>query len=179
MPQYAAITVSSIEDARALASFPVAMPSFVPAGYELRSIRQLWPPHISDAARQKKVHADFVDSIHVNAAGDQILITQGFFARLIGTVMEGLAPADSSGTLRIGQRDAVWLTAQPMTPPVHDGAGRRVIPDWKKNAMTCVGWLAGTVPPPEGGRTPSSRYYAIEATALSLDEVIKVAESVS
>ncbi len=179
MPQYQEFLFDNVAAVAESASFEVRLPQYIPNGYELRLLRNLWPPHIDEAGMLAKVPADFVDAIYTDDDGHHLLVTQGYLARFIGIVWAGMAPGDVGGTTTLGSREAVWLTARPTSHPVVDADGTRRIEEWDRSPFVCIGWEDAVVAPPDGGAGASHRYYSIESTALSLDEITRIASSVS
>lgn len=172
-----AIRLTSIDEAAAVASFPVKLPIHLPDGLELVAHEHCWPPWTTQSDMDRKLHADFIESTYRTPADSWMTITQGFMSKWIGLVSNGLAPTDSSGEIEINGRSALWLTALPMSGPTVQ-EGRPTIPEWARGSVACVGWEDAVVAAPSGGFPDSHRYYTIASNALSLEEVIRIAESV-
>lgn len=180
------VALSSTEEAQTLATFPVKMPSALPSQFQLGALKQWWPG--GDVAnRPTKPHADFVEARYADAGGHYLSIIQGFTGALFSLTKLG-PPSGSSGSLNIGGKSAVWLTALP-TPGVSidRSSGTGVIKSWQQGAIAYVGWQDGFHPGSPGqyaGSTPpgqpagSPRFYGLSSDVLTIAQLAAIAESV-
>jgi hypothetical protein len=139
------VALSSIEQAQAAATFPVKMPSALPAQFQLSSLKQWWPS--SDVAnRAPKAHADVVVAQYADSSGHYLRILQGFTAMLF-SLTKLAPPSGSTGALTITGRSGVWLTALPaLGESIDRSGGTAVIRNWRQGAIAYVGWQDGFHP---------------------------------
>jgi DNA-binding CsgD family transcriptional regulator len=171
---------NTLEEAVAVASFEPAVPAYVPEGFEPIAIRHTRPEDFSrfigsesfkegcPGCDPRMSHNDQIGIYYRDTSGSQLAIVQGFPAYL---PFHESAPEGSSGTVRISDREAYWVRGlpgrwdEPQTALYLDlgrvGTGWEVSPD--KSEV-----LYGS---------PIS--YSITSNALSLEELVKIAESVS
>lgn len=158
----------SIEDAIALATFAVRLPSNLPDGFELKSA-ELWWPGVGIQERPT-VANDWVLVRYADEEGNWLQISQGFGGMLPG--LASIAPAEvDRGTRMVRGAEAEWIDGQPLM------GGR-----WESGTMRILvidagrvgsGWAIG----PDGERlTGSPLHIALASNLLSVDELVEVAE---
>jgi hypothetical protein len=156
----------------------VKLPATIPDGFELESIRQWWPGWLDVDSRQRKIHADYFEFKYTQHEGYYLRIIQGFTGLIIAFT-ELDPPSESTGSLKINDRNAVWLTALPAPGAgIQRINGRHVITDWTRGNFAYVGWHDGIHPPPAGGQGESPRYYGLASDTLTVAELASVAETV-
>ncbi len=144
----------SLSEARAAYGFPIVLPTALPAGYQLSGIELF------------KNAAPSMDVLHVRYAspdGHYVEVRQGDpLPSAGGGEAYRLAPTDSRGTATIDGQTAAWVHGFATSPTTwHPGPLTLM---WKPSAMQLPGATSG---------------YQIESDALSVDELVRIAESVA
>ena len=157
----------SLSEVGAMASFDVLMPSVVPRGFSLESVEHYWS---SEHARALRSHADWVRLRYANAAGNWLVIEQGF-GGLLALFAAGSPDSALQGVLHIKGATARWIDGNPTT-------------GWESGVMTLLyiegvrhgtGWAIG----PGGETVIGSPFHVVLASnALTKDDLVVVAESV-
>ena len=157
----------SLAEATAEATFDVLAPATVPDGFELESVEHYWS---NEDARMVRSHADWLRLRYTNAAGDWVVIEQGFGGPLVlfATAAPDNAP---QGVVRINGASARWIDGNPTT-------------GWEPGVMMLLyidggrrgaGWAIG----PDGGTVIGSPFHVVLASnALTMADLVAVAESV-
>ncbi len=172
---------STIEDATAVASFVPALPSYIPPGFEPVSIRVTRPLGTTEFIQSESykqgcpgcdprmAHNDQIGVYFQNQDGARLALVQGFPAYL--AVYDNM-PEDQRGTVQLGDGTAYWVNGLPGGDSTslayvtlywdlgNVGAGRATLPD----GTTLTG-------------SPTS--YSISSNSLSVDELVRIAASIS
>ena len=172
---------STLEEAVAMASFEPSLPTYVPDGFEPVSIRHSRPEFFYTAVESgefekgcprcdpRMSHNDQIGVYFRDAKGTQLVVLQGFPAYMPS---HGNAPPGKSGTVRVGESEAVWVEGVPVS-------GRWDEPQlslYLELGNVGTGWARL----PDGSvMTGSPMSYSITSDDLSLEELVRIAESVS
>ena len=157
----------SLAQAKAEATFDVLVPTGVPRGFAIESIEHYWG---NDQAQALRSHADWVRLRYTNAAGDWLVIEQGFGGPL--ALFATAAPDSASqGVVRIKGANARWIDGNPAT-------------GWEPGVMVLLyieGGQRGTggaTWPASGTVLGSSFHVVLASNALTAEELVVVAELV-
>jgi hypothetical protein len=171
--------LQSIEEARALATFPVLEPANIPDGYKLTQVRYFkldarCSPDIDprDCAR---AHNDFVELRYTSSSGETLAMTQGFGGPPAGgTTHWRWAPPGASGTLTVAGRETYWVAGHARAGASFSG-GPFAEADWVDDGARSLTWFVTYDTNPGGSVSP--RCISIGSSSLSLDTLVRVAAS--
>lgn len=158
---------TTIEEAAVHASFVPMIPAALPAGFEQHritaSVRDYSNPYVP------QVHNDWVTIEYRNAAGEKLVISQGFPAMPTAGLFFGSDGAYRDGVLTVNGREAAWSDGDPALP----GAEPRLA------LMLFVGRFASGWEREGSWFSGSPMTYSIASDSLDLDALITIAESVT
>lgn len=186
---------TTLQEAASLASFEPRLPSWVPPGFE---------PYLVEYARaplgsvgDKETHNDWITVYFRNPSGGMLVVAQGFPASPVVVALPGVegdlndrAPQASKGTVKAGEKLAYWLRGDPWSPRDRDlldqvKAGKVPIPDLQAGGLV-LAWEVGRFgagyavsPDRTEVQYGSPMSYGLMSDVLSLDELVKIAASVS
>lgn len=185
---------TTIEEAVAVGSFEPRFPESIPRGFEPYLVEHARPSF--DPPTQKEVHNDWITVYYRNSTGGVLIISQGFPAMpamvafpCTGGCLNQKAPQQSKGTIQLGDTEAYWLRGDAWSRGDSDlkskvDAGRVPIPDLQTGGFL-VAWEVGRFgsgwaisPDRSGVEFGSPMSYGIMSDVLSLDELVKIADSV-
>jgi DNA-binding CsgD family transcriptional regulator len=174
---------NTLEEAVANASFQPAMPDYIPDGFQPILIRHTRPEGTEEFIHSESFkegcpgcdprlsHNDQIGVYYRDDEGRQLAIVQGSPAYL---PLHQSAPEDSYGMVTIGRKEAIWVQGLPIPGP-----------DADPNEITLY-WDVGRIEVGSDEVLPENDYvvgspfgYSISTNGLTLDELIKIAESVS
>jgi hypothetical protein len=147
------------------------LPGSLPDGFEphivLATDRDLSTSH---AANPQAVHNDWITVVYRNAAGDELLISQGFPARPEALWFTGLDGAEV-GESQVNDHEATWARNRSELEPFAQGVYRSVLTlflgrfgtGWGEEAS----WFSG-----------SPMTYTIAGSSLAVQDLAAIAESV-
>jgi hypothetical protein len=169
---------NTIADAAAIASFEPSLPRYIPGGFALLSVQHSRPQGTSASVQSGQFklgcpdcnprfsHNDQIGITYTADDGSVLIIIQGFPAYL---PFQNDAPRDRWGVISVGSREAVWVSGW----PGNWQSGQTAI--YFNLGRTGTGWEHQ---PPGVTVSGSPISYSITSDSLSLEELIKVAESV-
>lgn len=158
----------SLDEARALTTFPLRVPETLPAGFELSSV-QLWWPGVATESRPT-VTNDWVLLRYEDDDGNWLLISQGFGGLLNG--LATVAPADiPQGKIDVRGTEATWIDGSPWTRHWEPGTMRLLRIDVGRVGS---GWAID----PDGETVfGSPLHIALASNALTVEELVEIAEA--
>lgn len=160
---------TTVEEAAANASFVPMLPAALPAGFEryliVASKRDFSNPYVPE------VHDDWITVVYRNAAGDELVLSQGFPAWPQVDWFASLGRAEA-GKLQVNGREAAWADNVPPQQNAADNTAYRTI-------LTLFLGRFGTGWGEEGSFfSGSPMTYTIASDSLGLRDLISIAESV-
>ena len=170
----------SIEEAQALATFPILQPATLPNDYRLAEVRYYKPdlacPQNLDPGQCARAHNDFVEVRYTKDTGESLTIAQGFGSSSSGGASYRFAPASSKGTLTIDGREARWVTGSARRGAFHLGGDNPFSEeDWIRDSHVSLTWVEFHDTNPSGGDSP--RCISLYSTSLPLETLVSIASS--
>jgi DNA-binding CsgD family transcriptional regulator len=168
---------TTLQDAAAVASFQPSLPGYIPEGFQPVAIRHTRPEGTTEFVQSESFklscpgcdprmsHNDQIGIYYRAATGRQLAVLQGFPATLL---VYDQAPADRKGTVEVGDKTIYWLHGVL-------GSGEQITLYWDIGRVG-TGWAKE----PDGSVVYGSPMsYSITSNGLELEELLRMAESVS
>ncbi len=160
----------SVARAAAQASFPLKTPTYIPPGFKFKGALYNRP--------EPQVSGENVVLFYEADSGRTLTLSQGApaFAFPAGSTA---APPGFSGYRNVGYSRALWVKGFNKSAPIDVVDGKPVFPsqEWTDNDFLRLGWYVdGTQGPFDA--SPNHLAYSIAASGLSLDELMRIADSV-
>ncbi|MPZ49713.1 MAG: hypothetical protein GEU75_10550 [Dehalococcoidia bacterium] len=178
--------LASLEEAASLETFKPRLPLYIPAGFDQRTLMHSRPDF---SFQTNDPYYDHVWATYRAEDGRILTIKQGYYD-VAPSGWYDMAPEGMKGTVNIEAIELRWVRGGPKPTTqwelTKDGGARPVQEGWDDDGGLMLFWTVSTRDVDAWEITPNGEYrtasrpleYAIMTDSLSLEELIKIADSV-